>query len=181
MRAQGEWLAEGRDRRRIPRYVCSGTAQISCLPMVGTCLRGRLRDLGLGGCWIEGIQAAIPLNLGAQAELLVEVNSWVFRALGHVRALRDRSGISVEFARLSAGGYTMLGDVIAELEKPRIVVARPKIEIESLQLGEGGDSGPSIVGVAEPVLPPQAPLASLTRLFPGGRVIPLSPGIDIFI
>ena len=179
---QLEWLSEGRDRRRIPRYICSGAAQIRCLPMVGARLQGRLRDLGLGGCWIEGIETASPFNLGAQAELLVEVNSWFFRALGHVRALRERSGISVEFARLSAGGSSMLADVIAELERPRIVVARPTIEIESgsRQLGDGANRV-SIVGMGEPGLAGQAALASLNRLTPGGSVYPLSPAIDIFI
>src|SRR5690349_21837138 len=131
MMEQREWGAEGRDRRRIPRYVCSGAAQINCLPIIGACLQGRLRDLGLGGCWIEGIETPYPIDLGIQTELLVEVNSWIFRALGHVRALRGRSGISVEFARLSAGGSSMLADVIAELARPRIVVARPRVEIES--------------------------------------------------
>src|SRR5438105_6485080 len=110
--SQLAWMAVGQDRRRMPRYICSGAARIICLPMVGAGLQGRLRDLGLGGCWIEGIETAFPFDLGAQTELLVEVNSWAFRAMGHVRALRDRSGISVEFARLSAGGYNMLGDVI---------------------------------------------------------------------
>ena len=181
---QVDWLAEGRDRRRIPRYVCSGAAQINCLPIVGACLRGRLRDLGLGGCWIEEIETAYPLNLGVQTELLMRVNSWVFRALGHVRGLRDRSGISVEFARMSAGGYNMLADVIAELERPRIVVARPRIESSSrfLRSDFGQDANDELsIGVAEPVLPAPQALVDMNRLAPGRRVYPLRSSIDIFI
>jgi hypothetical protein len=128
--AQHALLAGSSDRRRIPRYLCSGEAQITCLPLDGALVRGTVRDLGLGGCCIEGIEAGSPFDLGARTEILVEVNSWVFRAMGHVRALRSRSGISVEFLRMSAGGYSMLTDLIADLERPRAVVTRQKRPLE---------------------------------------------------
>ena len=114
-----ESLPAGRDRRRIPRYSCSGLAQITCLPLYGSFLRGRVRDLGLGGCRIECIETVPLLDLGAKAEVLVEVNSWFFRAMAHVRAIRGRSGISMEFMRMSAGGSSMLEDLIADLERSR--------------------------------------------------------------
>ena len=174
---QFEWRPEGQDRRRILRYVCSGAAQISCLPMVGVRLRGRLRDLGLGGCGIDGIETAYPLDLGVQTELLVEVNSWAFRALGHVRALRNRSGISVEFARLSAGGYNMLADVIAELERPRVVVPRMRIEPASsrglLISGLMLDTDGVILDKAE--APDQGGLVPLRGTYP------LASPVDIYI
>jgi hypothetical protein len=113
---QRELLGGGGERRRIPRYSCSGQAQITCLPLSGALLRGRVRDLGLGGCCIESVETAFPLDLGAQTEILVEVNSWFFRAMGHVRAVRGHSGISMEFVRMSAGGYSMLADLVADLE-----------------------------------------------------------------
>lgn len=125
-----EWLSEGRDRRRIPRYSCSGQAQIACFPLSGTLLWGRVRDLSLGGCCIECIESAAPLGLGARTEILVEVNSWFFRAMAHVKAIRDGSGISMEFMRMSAGGYSRLADLIADLERPRFLAARPKRVLE---------------------------------------------------
>src|SRR5271156_2284583 len=112
-------LALGADRRRIPRYSCSGHAQIASFPLNGRLLSGRICDLGLGGCCIENIETTSPFDLGAQTEILLKVNSWLFRAMAHVKAVRDRSGISVEFMRMSTGGYGMLTDLIADLERPR--------------------------------------------------------------
>jgi hypothetical protein len=123
---QPDQLAGNNDRRRIPRYACSGLARITCLPLNGALLSGRLRDLGLGGCCIESIETPSQFDLGTRTEILVEVNSWFFRAMGHVRAVRNRSAISVEFLRMSAGGYSMLADLIADLERPRTVVPRPR-------------------------------------------------------
>ncbi len=107
------------DRRRIARYSCRGLAQITCLPAVGSLFKGRLRDLGLGGCCVENVETTTPFDLGAKTEILIEVDSWIFRAMAMVKALRDRSGISMEFVRLSAGGYNRLADLIADLERPR--------------------------------------------------------------
>ena len=118
------------DRRRVPRYYCAGLARISCLPLYGSLLTARLRDLGLGGCCVE-CPATLPLlNLGVRTEILVEVNSWSFRALAHVRAIRGHSGISMEFARMSAGGSSMLADLIAELEESRMPPRPPKSQLE---------------------------------------------------
>jgi hypothetical protein len=123
-------LDPGKDRRRVLRYCCGGLARISCLPLYGSLLTARLRDLGLGGCSVE-CPATLPLlDLGVRAEILVEVNSWSFRALAHVRAIRGHSGISMEFARMSAGGSSMLADLIAELEELRMRPRSPKSQLE---------------------------------------------------
>ena len=112
------------DRRRVARYSCRGQAQITCLPLNGALLRGSLRDLGLGGCRIESIETTAPFYLGAHTEILVKVNSWFFRAMARVRAVRGQSAISVEFMRMSAGGYSMLAELISDLERPRHGVIR---------------------------------------------------------
>jgi hypothetical protein len=114
------------DRRRVARYSCSGQAQITCLPLNGALLRGSLRDLGLGGCRIESIETTSPFDLGARTDILVKVNSWFFRAMAHVRAVRGQSAISVEFMRMSAGGYSMLAELISDLERLRHGVIRSK-------------------------------------------------------
>jgi len=114
-----EQLAARGDRRRVPRYSCSGLAQITSLPTYGSLLRGRVRDLGLGGCCIECAETVPLLDLGDRTEILLEVNSWFFRAMAQVRAIRGRSGMSMEFVRMSAGGSSMLADLVADLERPR--------------------------------------------------------------
>jgi hypothetical protein len=140
------WFAAGSERRRMPRYSCSGLAQISCLPLYGSFRSGKVRDLGLGGCCIECIKTVPLPDLGARAEILVEVNSWFFRAMTHVRALRGDSGISMEFIRMSAGGSSMLADMIADLERSRTVRTRQERLVEhSRQLQQGNsDLGVSL-------------------------------------
>jgi hypothetical protein len=121
-----ESLAAGVDRRRMTRYACNGHAQITSLPLNGALLGGTIRDLGRGGCCIENIETTSPFDLGASTEILLKVNSWFFRAMAHVKAVRDRKGISLEFMRMSAGGYMMLEELIADLARPRIGVTRQK-------------------------------------------------------
>jgi hypothetical protein len=71
----------------------------------------------------------------------VEVNSWFFRAMAQVRAIRGRSGISMEFMRMSAGGSSMLVDLIADLERPRTVGSRQERLVEHSRRLLQGDSG----------------------------------------
>jgi hypothetical protein len=104
------------ERRRTPRYPCIGHAQIASLALNRTLAGGTVRDLGLGGCCIENIEITSPFDLGVRTEILVKVNSWFFRAMADVKAIHDRSGISLEFLRMSAGASSMLRDLIADLE-----------------------------------------------------------------
>ena len=105
------------DRRRVPRYSCGGVAQISSLPLYDSLLTARVRDLGLGGCCIECPETVPLLDLGTRAEIVVNVNSWFFRARAHVKSIRGASGISLEFTRMSAGASSMLADLIADLDR----------------------------------------------------------------
>jgi hypothetical protein len=182
-------LAGVSDRRRIPRYSCSGLAQIACLPLRGTLLRGRVRDLGLGGCCIECIETVFPFDLGAQTEILVEVNSWFFRAMGHVRAVRERSGISMEFLRMSTGGYSMLADLIADLERPRTGVTRQERLVEhSRQLLRGTSSLGSVpdrsVAIVGTIVPPESveeTAAAANRHAWARALHPGATSVDIFV
>jgi hypothetical protein len=100
------------DRRRSPRFSCGGEARIVCLPSDGPFLSGRMRDLSLGGCCVE---AASALDCGAQAEIVVRVNSASFRAVSRVKAIRDRAVFGMEFVHLSARGQDMLADAVEGL------------------------------------------------------------------
>src|SRR5579863_10536039 len=88
------------DRRRSPRFNCGGYAKISRLPSNGIFLAGSIRDLSLGGCHLD---TALPIDCGERAEIVVCVNATSFRAVGEVKAIRDRSGAGIEFVHLSAG------------------------------------------------------------------------------
>lgn len=123
------------DRRRTPRFVCGGRAQITCLPSDGAVLRGRLRNLGMGGCYIE---TAFPIQLGARTEVLVEVNTLCFRAMSLVRAVRASSGIGVEFIRLSAGGHSTLAELIVDLKRLRTLFNPPALTSKDLEQSSSG-------------------------------------------
>jgi PilZ domain len=129
------------DRRGGPRFSCGGQATISCLPSDGIFLSGKIRDLSLGGCCVD---TALPIDCGVRAELVVRVNAASFRAVGEVRAIRGRSGVGLEFVRLSPAGKDMLADLINELARSQAVVdklksARRDMDAESFrkQLEEG--------------------------------------------
>jgi PilZ domain len=129
------------DRRGGPRFSCGGHATISCLPSDGIFLPGKIRDLSLGGCCVD---TALPIDCGVRAELVVRVNAASFRAVGEVRAIRGRSGVCLEFVRLSPGGKDMLADLIKELARLQAFVdkvksSRRELDAESFrrQLEEG--------------------------------------------
>jgi hypothetical protein len=129
------------DRRRSSRFACGGHAKISCLPSNGIFHPGKIRDLSLGGCYVDGV---LPIDCGERAEIVVRVNAASFRAVGEVRALRGQSGAGIEFVQLSAGGKEMLADLIAELSRLQAVMnelrsARREMDAESYkkQLVEG--------------------------------------------
>jgi hypothetical protein len=109
---------QGVNRRRSPRFGCSGLANIVCLPSDGALLRGTIRNLSLGGCFIE---TGLLLPCGAQTEILARVEASSFRALAQVRAVLGHSGICVEFVRLSAGGEDMLVELVRHLAKVRAI------------------------------------------------------------
>jgi PilZ domain len=184
------WFTTGGERRRIPRYSCNGVAQITCLPLSGSPLRGRVRDLGLGGCCIECSESVPWLDLGDRTEILLEVNSWFVRAMAHVKAIRGQVALSMQFLRMSAGGSSMLADLIADLQRPRIVEARPACLIEPPpQLLRGSNSSllsarPEGVAIVGAILPPY----SADEIYPATNrdaairnLYSANPSVDIFV
>ncbi len=120
-----EWMPDrlsldGGNRRRSPRFGCSGLANIVCLPSDGALLRGTIRNLSVGGCFIE---TGLLLPCGAQTEILARVEASSFRALAQVRAVLGRSGMCVEFVRLSSGGEDMLAELVRHLAKMRAIAS----------------------------------------------------------
>jgi hypothetical protein len=108
------------DRRRSPRFSCSGLAKIICLPSDGIYLPGKVRDLSLNGC---GIETVSPLEFGTRTEILVQVSDASFRAIGQVRATRGPGGIGMEFIQLSAGGRDMLAELLRELARQQAIAS----------------------------------------------------------
>jgi PilZ domain len=110
------------DRRRNTRFNCGGQVKISRLPCDGVFLPGTIRDLSLGGCWID---TTLPIDRGARTEIVVRVNAASFRVVGEVREIRG-SGAGIEFVHLSAGGKEMLADLVTDLIRLQEVMSKLK-------------------------------------------------------
>jgi hypothetical protein len=108
-----------KDRRRTPRFNCGGHVKISRLPSNGVFLPGTIRDLSLGGCWID---TPLSIACGARTEMVMHVNTVSFRVVGEVREIRGRFGAGIEFVHLSAGGKEMLAELIVELTRLQAVM-----------------------------------------------------------
>jgi hypothetical protein len=123
------------ERRRTPRFHCGGQVKISRLPSEGIILPGTLRDLSLGGCCLD---TDLPIESGTRTEVVVRVNGASFRAVGIVKATREKSAASIEFVQLSAGGRELLTDLVMELARLRAIVnnlisARREMDAESFR------------------------------------------------
>jgi hypothetical protein len=105
------------------RFLCGGRVRISRLPSNGISIPGTIRDLSLGGCWID---TAVPIESGARTEIVVHMNAASFRAIGEVREIRGNSGTGLEFVHLSTGGKDMLADVIAQMAKLQAIMDKLK-------------------------------------------------------
>ena len=104
----------GKDRRRNRRFTCGGEVKISRLPSDGIVVPAKLRELSLGGCYLD---TDLTIDYGTRAELVVRINAATFRALGEARAKRGPSGAGFEFVRLGGGGKDLLADLIEELAR----------------------------------------------------------------
>ncbi|MGA2354381.1 MAG: PilZ domain-containing protein [Terriglobales bacterium] len=111
------------DRRRSPRFSCTGRAEINCLPSSGILLTGTIRDLSLHGCCVD---TSLPIDCGARAEIVVRVNAASFRAVSEVRAIRGRSSAALEFVRLSAGGKDSLSGLVTDLARLQAIMNKLK-------------------------------------------------------
>src|SRR5271156_2500509 len=123
------------ERRRNPRFTCSGHAKITRLPSSGIFLPGTIRDLSLGGCCVD---TTLPIDFGGRTEIVVRVNAASFRAVGEVKAMRGASAACMEFVQLSAGGKDLLEDLVTDLARLQAVVnklrsARRGVDTESFR------------------------------------------------
>jgi PilZ domain-containing protein len=111
------------NRRRSPRFSCTGRAEINCLPSSGTLLTGTIRDLSLHGCFVD---MPLPIDCGARAEIVVRVNAASFRAVGEVRDIRRRSSAALEFVRMSTGGKDSLTGLVTDLARLQAIMNKLK-------------------------------------------------------
>ena len=187
--AQPGLILDGHDRRRNPRYLCGGDAQLTLVPSNGDVLSGRVGNLGLGGCFIE---LGSPLDVGTRAEILVRVNMLCFRAMSLVRAVRRCSGLGLEFVRLSAGGQSALSELVRDLRRAQALLNRaragdqvilPRLAghmlLDRFRTESTRYEQPTLLHAIAEILPPERPLTTHHR-----SVLEFQPAtnlLDLFV
>jgi PilZ domain-containing protein len=165
-------IRESEERRRSPRFGCSGLANFVCLPTEGGLLRGTIRNLSVGGCFIE---TGMVLPCGIRTEILARVHTSSFRALGQVKAVLGRAGVCIEFVRMSAGGEYLLNELVKNLAKVRTV---SHLIGSAEQSEEPLDSNDVSFPCLGNFLPNQHTETQQTRLSTQRTIADVAPGID---
>ena len=109
---QSTQAASTRERRRYPRYRCSGTVQLS-KEGGGPSVWMNLADIGLGGCYLETL-SPVPLNTNVQ--LLIHIEDMNIRGRGKVRTVHPTVGNGIAFTHMSAEDWKRLHQLIARLD-----------------------------------------------------------------
>jgi PilZ domain len=104
--------AEEKERRRTPRYVCDGTAEV-LLPYAGLRVAGRISNISIAGCFIEA--PSINLERGTQVEVKFVANQLCFRVAGNIISLRPRVGVGIAFLHPHERVLKQIGELIDEL------------------------------------------------------------------
>lgn len=101
----------GKERRRYPRYQCSGGVQLS-KEGTGLPVWVRLADIGLGGCYVETMS---PLPLQTNVELVIYVDELKICGRGKVRTSHPTVGNGIAFTQMQPDDWLRLHQLIARL------------------------------------------------------------------
>lgn len=109
------------ERRRYPRYPCSGGVQLS-KDGTGVPLLVKLADISLGGCYVETLS---PLPLQTNVGLVIQIGDLEIRGRGKVRTSYPSVGNGIAFTQMSADDWLLLHQLVARLAAatPRQVTA----------------------------------------------------------
>jgi PilZ domain len=105
--------ATGKERRRDARYDCPGEVEILRVKeATGIIIRGKIRNLSLGGCYVE---TESPLERGAQLAVVLKIDALKLRVIAEVRSVKMDSHFwaGLEFAGMTAQGFESLKTLIA--------------------------------------------------------------------
>jgi hypothetical protein len=111
----------GRERRRSPRFVCSGSVELlaegSRIP-----LRGTLTDISLHGCYTK-MSTTLPVD--TNVTLAVDSLGFQFRSQATVRATYPFLGMGICFSNIEPEQQAQLKKLLAVLVGQRIGKAVP--------------------------------------------------------
>jgi hypothetical protein len=107
---------EGTEKRRYPRYVCDGHAEVF-LPNGGLLFRGRILNLSRTGCYIE--TPTLNLERGTQVEVYFVTNQLQFRVLGNIATVRRKRGAGISFLNVSPRRALQIAMLVSELAEQK--------------------------------------------------------------
>lgn len=110
----GDSYSKVEERRKSPRFSVGGCATVYCLPVQGKPIPALVRNLSAGGVCLDLRHA---LELVSRTELLVSVNSEIFRVGASVRGQGEGSNASLQFVQISQGANAVLRDLIDRLTR----------------------------------------------------------------
>jgi hypothetical protein len=85
----------GLERRRCPRYMCEGLAEV-VVSQPYTLIRGELRDIGVNGCFVA-TRAHVRPELKTPANLRFHLGEHEYSTNAQVANIRPGEGIGLEF------------------------------------------------------------------------------------
>ena len=101
------------DRRRHPRFQCSGNAEMRSLSS-GIRAVGKIENLSLGGCRIQ-VGDRHTFREGENVEMTFTVRQLPLRVQASIRQLHSSDAVGVAFTLLSERGRSQLQALIEEL------------------------------------------------------------------
>lgn len=102
------------DRRRHPRFLCAGIAEIRSLAS-GRCVRGKIANLSLEGCLIALAGDPCDLRKNESVEMTFTVRQLPLRVQGTVRQHHGDEALGIQFTLLTERGKRQLLQLIEEL------------------------------------------------------------------
>jgi hypothetical protein len=136
--------ASGAERRATPRFTCAGEAEI-VLPGGGLRFTGKIRDLSIGGCFLE---TRCQLERGTSVEIWMCAQGMPLRMAANL-VVKRQTGVGFHFYGVTGRKMDMIRGLMEEL-------AEERAEHENGPRAEaGGGAGP-----AETKTPPCACEAS---------------------
>jgi c-di-GMP-binding flagellar brake protein YcgR len=127
-----EVLQMYKDKRRNPRFECSGIAAVQVNPLEPP-YPARIADLSVEGCLIV-LDKPKRLTLNIMVELIFNVNHLPFRVRAQVRAVRSDTTVGFQFHQVSQRTCLQIEDLIDELRETAAKRAKAKLMREAMGL-----------------------------------------------
>jgi len=104
-------MAEGKERRAHPRYVCDGGVEVRSGESRG--FWGTLADISMGGCYVQSFS---PMPVGTELKLLIKAKGFEVQVVqAAVVAFHPGVGMGIQFNLIETEEHEKLEKLVAFL------------------------------------------------------------------